>query len=150
MIDPTTNLGKVRLRVGDFTDVPWLPDSVYLQTLADNNQNIVKTSVVCAQYILGLLTRNTRSKLAQMESYDELQFEQYKEFIILTITNPAFMPYAPVPFGGDTNITSVLQQFQKNWNAGYVSGTADQDAYYFYTINPIGQFDPFGNPIKAM
>ena len=48
LIDPTTNLGKVRLRCGDFSDVPFLPDSVYEATLADTNNNVVRAAGICA------------------------------------------------------------------------------------------------------
>ena len=50
LIDPTTNLGKVRLRCGDFSDVPFLPDSVYEATLADTNNNVVRAAGICAIY----------------------------------------------------------------------------------------------------
>jgi hypothetical protein len=30
ILDPTSPIGKMRLRVGDFSDLPLMPDSVYL------------------------------------------------------------------------------------------------------------------------
>ena len=137
VIDPTTDLGKLRLRCADTSDLPFLPDVVYTQTLTDTNNNLLESARICCQYILGMLTMATRSKLAQVETFDNQQFEQYKQFILLSINNPAFMPYAPIPYGGTTNEINPLIQFQKNWNAGYSAGTADQDAYWYSTLSPL-------------
>jgi hypothetical protein len=133
IIDPTTDIGKLRLRVGDWGDITYLPDAVYQQTLTDTSNNLNRSAVICANYILALLTRSTRSKLAQIESYDNQEFEQYKEFLIMTVKDPAFMSYSPIPFGGSTDEVNPLIQFQKSWNAGYVSGTSSQEMYEYYT-----------------
>lgn len=128
LIDPTTNLGKVRLRCGDFSDVPFLPDNVYEATLADTNNNVVRAAGICAQYILASLTKNTRSRLANIESFDQQQFEQYRRFILDTISNPSLMNISPIAFvTGDTDQPNPLIDFQKLWNAGYVYGTVNQE-----------------------
>lgn len=128
MIDPTTPIGKMRLRVGDWADLPWLPDNVYEATLADNNNNVVKASGICAQYILAMLTRNTKTKLAQLESYDNQTFEQYKQFLIMTIKDPAFMSSNPlVTSSAASSEENPLYMFQKYWNNGYVVGTSYDD-----------------------
>lgn len=127
VIDPSTPIGKMRLRVGDWADLPWLPDSVYQSTLDDNNNNIVKASGVVAQYILAMLTRNTKTKLAQLESYDNQTFEQYKQFLILTTKDPAFMSFNPLVTSSTSNEDNKLIQFQNYWNAGYFQGTSWDD-----------------------
>ena len=55
-IDPTTNIGKLRLRLADWRDIQWLPDSVYQQTLDDNNNNLTACTRILSQYILAILT----------------------------------------------------------------------------------------------
>ena len=124
IIDPTTDVGKLRLRLGDWGDVEWLFDAVYEQTLADCGNNLRKSAGLLAQYILAILTRSTRSRLAQIESYDNQQFEQYRRFIIDTVSNPAIMNIAPIAFAtGDTE--NMLINFQSLWNAGYTSDTVE-------------------------
>lgn len=124
IIDPTTDVGKLRLRLGDWGDVEWLSDAVYEQTLADCGNNLRKSAGLLAQYILAILTRSTRSRLAQIESYDNQQFEQYRRFIIDTVSNPAIMNIAPIAFAtGDTE--NMLINFQSLWNAGYTSDTVE-------------------------
>ena len=39
VIDPSTNIGKLRLRLADWRDIQWLPDAVYQQTLDDTSNN---------------------------------------------------------------------------------------------------------------
>ena len=127
-IDPTTNIGKLRLRLADWRDVQWLPDSVYQQTLDDNNNNLTACARILSQYILAILTQSTRSKLGILESYDNQAFEQYRQFIIDTVSNPAIMNLNPVALqGGDTTQPNPLIDFQSLWNAGYVQGTVNQD-----------------------
>ena len=139
VIDPSTPIGKMRLRVGDWADLPWLPDSVYQSTLTENNDNIVRASGVIAQYILAMLTRNTKTKLAQLESYDNQAFEQYKEFLMLTTTNPAFMSINPLVQGNVSGEDNPLVKFQKYWNAGYVAGTSYDDMAMYYGDTPNGK-----------
>lgn len=135
IIDPTTDVGKLRLRLGDWNDVEWLPDVVYEQTLADCGNNLRKAAGLLAQYILAILTRSTRSRLVQIESYDNQQFEQYRRFIIDTVSNPAIMNIAPIAFAtGDTE--NMLVNFQSLWNAGYLSGTVEDEKELWASIYP--------------
>jgi hypothetical protein len=143
VIDPSTTVGKLRLRVGDWRDLEILPDSVYEQTYADCDENLNRAAAICAQYILCSLSFGVRSKMYQLESYDNQAFEQYKQFLMLTINNPAFMPYSPIPFGGGSGDVSPLVQFQKSWNAGYFKGTSEQEMYEYYqgTVASEGEED---------
>lgn len=132
LIDPTTNEGKLRLRLGDWKDLLLLPSSVYQQTLDDNNNDLTACTRVLAQYILAILTQSTRSKLGILESYDNQAFEQYRQFIIDTVSNPAIMNINPIAIQcGDTTQPNPLIDFQDLWNAGYVSGTVNQDMQAF-------------------
>lgn len=135
VLDPTTDIGRIRLRVGDWNDIPWFQDNVYQAELTANSGNVLKTARTMANYILATLTRNTQSKLAQIESYDNQQFQQYKEFLLLTVKDPAFMDYAPLARAGgiDTCKPNPLIQFGKAWNANYANGTSTRDLNLIYS-----------------
>lgn len=123
-IDPTTDIGKLRLRLGDWRCVTWLPDTVYQQTLVDCNNNLTKAASTLAQYILAILSHGTRSKLAQLESYDNQAFEQYRQFIIDTVSNPAIMNISPLAIVTGADEDNKLIEFSKLWNNGYPTGTS--------------------------
>lgn len=121
-IDPTTPLGKVRLRVGDWADLPILPDSVINAALTDNDNNVPRASALCAQYILGTLTAKTHRKLAQLETWSNEQFDNYVKFLKMTILNPNLMATAPVPYVNvDEEEQHPLIQFVEDWNESYSS-----------------------------
>ena len=125
-IDPSTNIGKLRLRLGDWADVSWLPDSVYEQTLSENSNNLTKSAAILAQYILAILSQQTRSKLYQIESYDNMAFAQYRQFIIDTVSNPAFMNIAPLAIVTGTDEPNPLIEFSKQWNSGYTEPSSTE------------------------
>lgn len=124
IIDPSTDLGKLRLRCGDWQDLPWLPDAVYVQTLEDNSGNLPRTAKTCAVYILGMLSFRTHKKLAQIESWSSEAYQNYKDFLLLTVANPNFMDVSPVPYS--TSVDSPITQFMKDWNQNYYGGTESQ------------------------
>jgi len=126
-IDPTTNLGKLRLRVADYGDIPFLPDSVYTQTLADNDNNLIRTAKIIASYLLGMLAHKTHRKLSQIEIYGEQAFKNYQQFLLLTFTNPAFMmDISPIPYSGSSTDVNPLIKFTEDWNNNYSNGTQSQ------------------------
>ena len=57
VIDPSTNIGKLRLRLADWRDIQWLPDAVYQQTLDDTSNNLTASTRILAQYILAILSQ---------------------------------------------------------------------------------------------
>ena len=126
VIDPTTSIGKVRLRVGDFTDLPIFPDSVYTATLTDCDNNILRTSKLMAQYILATLSMRVHERLAQVEVYGNQYVDNYIKFLKTTILNPSMMEVAPIPYGADLDVIHPLMKFREDWNANYVSGTASE------------------------
>lgn len=127
IIDPSTNIGKLRLRVADYGDLPYLPDSVYTQTLSDNDNNLVRSSKVIAMYILGMLAFKTHRRMSvQLEVWGAEAFKNYKEFLLLTVSNPAFMQLSPVPYSAASSGVNPLVQFQGDWNKNYYSGTQSQ------------------------
>lgn len=124
VIDPTTPIGKVRLRVGDFLDLPIFPDSVYQATLDDNGGNVLRASKMMAQYILATLTMRVHEKLAQIEVYGNQYVDNYIKFLKATILNPHMMEVSPLPYAAGLDENHPILQFQKDWNANYSRGTA--------------------------
>jgi hypothetical protein len=133
ILDPTTSIGKMRLRVGDFSDLPLLPDEVYASALTDSNSSVPRASVLVATYILAMLTGQTHQRLAQIEVFGAEWFSNYLSFVKATILNPNFMDILPMPyvalikneFGEIVELP--LVQFKQDWERNYVSTTQSQD-----------------------
>lgn len=134
IIDPSTPVGKIRLRCGDWSDLPILPDSVIESALVDCNNNLYRASSLCAQYILATLTAKTHRKMQMVETWGNERFENYVKFIKLTILNPNLSEIAPVPYTGTVDEEHPLIKFTQDWNKNYIGGTqSDQlarDATY--------------------
>lgn len=127
IIDPTTDLGKLRLRVADFGDISYLPDSVYLQTLQDTDNNLLASTKTCAMYILGMLSFKTHRKMGlSLEVWSGEAFEQYKQFLLLTITNPAFIDVYPIPYMSSGDGSNPIPDFISDWERNYYNGTESQ------------------------
>lgn len=129
VIDPTTNLGKLRLRVGDFGDIPFLPDDVYYSTLTDCNENLPRATIIVAQYILAILTHKTHRKLNQLEVWSNEQYAQYLSFIKTTILNPHLSQLSPIPYTGSDTSASPLVEFVEDWNGNYSQGTQSEQLH---------------------
>ena len=126
-IDPSTNLGKLRLRCADYGDLPYLPDSVYTQTLTDNNNSLPTSAKICATYILGMLSFKTHRKIGlQLENWSGEAFTQYKSYLLLITTNPNFMDISPIPYNVNGDALHPLIQFSKDWNLNYAQITQSQ------------------------
>lgn len=128
IIDPATPVGKIRLRVGDWADLPILPDSVIESALDDCNGNTPRAAALCAQYILGTLTSKTHRKLANIEVWSNEQFSNYVSFIKMTIFNPHNMSLAPIPYTGAVT-KHPLSVFTADWNAAYGTETKINHLY---------------------
>lgn len=123
VIDPATPLGKVRLRIGDFGDLPFLPDAVITQTLTDKGNNVNQASQLCASYILAMLAFKNHKKIDKLEIWSGEQFTNYLQFLKLLIANPNFSGVAPVPYVASTTTdTNPLEQIALDWKAGYGPG----------------------------
>lgn len=123
-LDPTTNLGRLRLRCGDYSDLPYLPDSVYNQTLIENSNNLPRSAKICAQYILGQLAFKVHRKAGlQLEVFGGEAFVNYKQYLLLIVTNPNFMDISPIPVNLQGTALHPLMQFTKDWNLNYAQPT---------------------------
>lgn len=136
LLDPTTNVGKMRLRVGDYSDLPIMPDEVYLSALTDCDNYLPRACVLMAQYILASLTGQTHQKLAQIEVFGGEWFNNYLAFVKATILNPNLMQVTPLPYTPVTldqwgnKVEVPLIQFQKDWNNNYVRATDSEQMYW--------------------
>ena len=147
LLDPTTNVGKMRLRVGDYSDLPIMPDVVYISALKDCNDYMPRACVLMAQYILAALTGQTHQKLAQIEVFGAEWFNNYLAFVKATILNPNFMQVTPMPYvatvvdeyGNKRDMP--LVEFQRDWNLNYISGTASQAMHRTAAIPWVGSFN---------
>lgn len=121
-IDPTTAIGKIRLRTGDWYDLTILPDAVITSALDDCENNVPRAAALCAQYILATLTAKTHRKLAQLETWSNEQFDNYVKFLKMTILNPHLMPVSAVPY---TNVDEAhpILEFVEAWNSSYDTTT---------------------------
>ena len=126
MIDISTDVGRCRLRCGDYSDIPFLSDEVYSDAIAQNNGNLQRASVLCAQYILAQLSFSGHRKLAQLEVWSNDVWNQYRQFLMLLIKEPALNAYAPIPYNGDNTDNNPLIQFTIDFNANYANGTQSQ------------------------
>lgn len=137
IIDPTTNLGKLRLRVSDWSELPYLPDSVYLQTLADNNDNIQKSTVVIGNYLLGIFSQGTHRRLSQnLEVWGGERFSQYLKYLMLIVKDPSFSGISPIPYSASgTELHPILQHIS-DWKKNYPLGTEAQALAVSAAISP--------------
>lgn len=149
LIDTTTNLGKLRLRVADFGDISHLPDSVYLQTLVDNNDNLNAAAKTCAYYILGILSQKTDRRMGlQLEVKGSQAYAHYRDFLMLAVNNPAFVDYSPIPYQSlDTTQRDMLEEFVSDWNRCYYNGTQSQAMAVAADIGPNdgSRYGPLGS-----
>ena len=135
VIDPTTPIGKLRLRCADIGDIPFLPDSVYNQALIDNNNALPQSAKQCATYILGQLAFKTHRKMGlQLEVWGAEAFDNYKQYLLLTVANPNFMDISPLPVNVQGDELHPIMQFQKDWTLNYAQITQSQQM----TIDAIG------------
>lgn len=118
IIDPTTSIGKIRLRIGDWQALPILPDSVLQSALDDSQGDVPRAAALAAQYVLGTLTAKTHRKLANIEVWSNEQFSNYVAFIKLTILNPHTMHIAPIPYAGVIQ-EHPLTVFTTEWNEAF-------------------------------
>lgn len=123
VLDPTSPLGKVRLKIGDWQDLVILPDAVIQSTLDDTNNNVNRAAQTCGMYILGILSGKTHKKLAQLEVWGSDRFAQYMKYLTMLVNDPNFSGVCPIPYNGDSNQVNPFQVLHDDWVAGYIPGT---------------------------
>lgn len=126
ILDPTSNLSRVRLLIGDWSDIPVLPDSVILQTLTDLGGNVQATAVRCAQYILVSLSFKSHRKLGVMETWSNQQYEQYKDYLVMFTRDPSLNSICPIPYSPSTATTHPIIKFSEDWVLNFAEGTQSE------------------------
>jgi hypothetical protein len=143
LIDISTNVGKLRYRLGDFLDLPILPDEVYENALIEKGDNLREATILCGQYILASLAFGVHRKMGLLEVYTGEKFAQYKEYLLMVVKDPAFNNISPMPYSASTDQTQALLQLQEDFANNWSSGTQSQQM----NITAIGGFtngDTFG------
>lgn len=136
-IDYSTPVGKLRMRLGDISDLPFLPDSVYSAVYAEKDSNLQQATVACGNMILGQLAFKTHRRLSvQLEIWGAEMYANYSDFLLRTVTNPNFMDISPIPYNGATEEMHPLKQFQDDWNKCFYRGTQSQQLAVDAAISP--------------
>lgn len=135
VIDPTSSLGKIRLRTGDWNDIVILPDVVIQSALDDCSNNVPRAAALCAQYILATLTGSTHRKLQSIEVWGKERFDNYLKFIQLTILNPNIAAIAPIPYSASGTEPHEIVQFISDWRKNYAI-TQSQTLAHDASISP--------------
>ncbi len=131
MIDFSSDIGKVRLRCGDITDLPFLPDEVYASAVTESSGNLAKAAQTCAQYLLAMFAVGaSHKKMVQLEIWNKERFDAYRQFLLDTISNPAFMSYSPIPYGvSGSDVVDPMQQFICDWNNNWNTTTVSENMH---------------------
>lgn len=87
VLDFTKPVDRVRLTVGDTTEMPIFPDALYQQVLDKNSGNESQTALEMAQYLLGHISQTGfRERAAQYEVYGREWLQSYKDFLNTFVT----------------------------------------------------------------
>lgn len=100
--DPTRDIDRVRLSVGD-TNVSneYLDDAWYQHFLDNNDDNETLAAIDAAKAILVKFTSNVRERVDQIELYGNQQFDNYLSWLKDFIENPSISGLrSPVPYLG--------------------------------------------------
>lgn len=99
-LDLTEAVSRIRLAVGDVTDLPYLSDDTYQYCLDQNTGNESAATRMAAQLILAQLSYGSHQKIGQVEVWGTEAFANYLKFIKQVISNPAYNSIAGVYVGG--------------------------------------------------
>lgn len=84
----------------------------------------------------------------QLEVFGAEWYQNYRDFLVLTVTNPAFMDISPVATGSlVSGGRNVLQDFVTDWNKQYYYGNDSQQLALDADIGPNdgSRYGPMGN-----
>ncbi len=139
IINPASDLGKLRLILADWQDIVILPDSVYLQTLVDKNNNLGQCVPVLGAYILGIFSQSTHRRMnAQLEVWGGERYTQYMSYLKLIIKDPSFglSTMSILPYSGSRVIPNDILQFVADYKKNFYRGTSSQQLYIDALISP--------------
>lgn len=145
VIDYSTPEGKLRMRLGDTSDIPFIPSSVYQAVYTETGENLVASTKALGSMILGQLAFKTHRKMGlQLEVWGKEAFDSYKDFLLLTVSNPAFMDLSPIPYMAGADCQSPILMFQNSWNQNFTHGTEGQQLNLNALYSP-NEGGPYGN-----
>lgn len=125
------------MRLGDISDIPYLPSSVYVTVYADNGNNLQKSVITCGMMILAQLSYKTHRKISlQLEVFGKEAFDSYRTFLLMSVKDPAFMDISPMPYSASGSALNPLIQFASDWNRNYYTGTQSQRLAVDAAISP--------------
>lgn len=113
MLDPKTPIGKIRLRIGDWGDIPILPDSVIVSALEDSEYHLPSTAKLCAGYVLAVLSQRTHKRALQVEVWGAEAFTNYLKFIHTILVDPNISDIAPIPYAPTAK--NEILKFMDEW-----------------------------------
>jgi hypothetical protein len=146
IIDPASDIGKVRLKTGDTRDIPILPDDVIQQVLVESNNNIRQAVTTCGQYILATLSFDSDARLGLLYTYGSQTFEQYKNYLMLILKDPAFNGVCPLPYVAGAKELHPILQFQQDFTNAENRPTSDERLHQIATQ----PFDPYSGPVANL
>ena len=147
VIDPTSNLGKLRLKCGDTGDIPMLPDLVYITTLTDCSGNVNQAAKTCSMYILAMMSQNPHQKMIQLELWGSEIFENYRKYLTMLYKDSSFSGICPIPYSGGTvgvAEKSKINTFVENIDKAYVHYNADEHLQQIADINDMASSSASG------
>lgn len=143
LIDLNSNIGKLRYRLGDYLDIPRLPDDVYQSALDEKNNNMRAATVLCGQYILAGLAFDSQQRMGIIEVYGNQVFNQYLQFLNLVLKDPAFNGVCPLPYVAGADCLHPILQFKEDFTNAQTRPTSDELLHQI----AVGPFDPYGGDV---
>ena len=116
MLDPRSPIGKIRLRIGDWGDVPILPDEVVIGALEEHAYHLPSAAKTCAGYILATLSQKTHKRALQIEVWGQEAFANYLTFLRVMYKDPAISDMAPLPYCPSSR--NEILEFVNDWRSG--------------------------------
>lgn len=135
-LDPTTPIGKVRLRVGDTTDGLYIyPDSVYQSTLDENNGSVNRASRTMCFYILAVMVQDSNVTLGVLSLYSADTAKAYTEYLKMMIKDSTFNGLCPIPYFGGADTPNPVVEFDETWtnnnNLRYLEDSVKNVNYFW-------------------
>lgn len=143
LIDLQSPVGKLRYRLGDYLDIPRLPDEVYESALTDTNNNLRAATILCGQYILAALAFDSDAKMGIITTYGSQVFDQYQKYLLMILKDPAFNGICPIPYVAGADEVHPILQFKEDFTNAQNRPTSDERLHQI----AVGPFDPYSGPV---
>lgn len=100
VLDLDTPEDRVRLNLGDTSDMPFLATAEITYSLSVNSGNENAATKQCAQFILAKMAYSGHEKLGQLEFWGETVFNQFRTYLKDIVNNPIYSGTAGIYVGG--------------------------------------------------